>query len=196
MLSNGSPSLSVLICEMGSHTRHEMAVMVTSGDALRGPPPWGALESCSLATAAHMALDVPALQLRELSRTRRVTTSPRGRPMTTAQSACSGPRMSMVPVGSRYCWPQAPGKGAGGQVSKSVPPARQCGGLSKLGKKNSRLGWLGSSYSPPRPCRKPQARRRLRGSQHHHLRHRAAPDAPARGRRCGQWVTEARIPTL
>lgn len=62
---------------------------------------------------AQVALDVPALQLRELSRTWRVTTSPSGRPIATTQSARPGPRMSMVPVGSRCCRPQAPGEGAG-----------------------------------------------------------------------------------
>lgn len=90
----------------------------------------------SLAAVAHMALDVPALQLRELLRTWRVTTSPRGRPIATAQSACPGPRKSMVPVGSRCCRPQAPGQGAGAQVSRASgwsTPSRTGLGVSTLG---------------------------------------------------------------
>lgn len=90
----------------------------------------------SLAAVVPMALDVPALQLRELSRTWRVTTSPRGRPIATAQSACPEPRRSMVPVGSRCCRPQAPGQGAGAQVSRASgwsTPSRTRLGVSTLG---------------------------------------------------------------
>lgn len=117
--------------------------------------------SCSLvpggltpAAVVHTAPDVPALQLRELSRTCRVTTSPRGRPMATAQSACPGPRMSMVPVGSRCCWPQVPGKTAGAWVNRASgrgtpPPQGRAGGFRVRGKPGRWGGW-----HPPRPHQK------------------------------------------
>jgi hypothetical protein len=60
-----------------------------------------------------VAKDLPALQLRELWRTWRVTTSPKGRPIATTQSACPRPRMSMVPKGSRCCLPQTPAETTG-----------------------------------------------------------------------------------
>lgn len=107
------------------------------------------LGGLALAALAHTARDVPALQLRELSRTWRVTTSPRGRPMATAQSARPGPRMSIVPIGSRCCRPQAPGKATGAPGEQSFWVGRAS--LAGWGLEFSMLGgrqageWLASS---------------------------------------------------
>lgn len=99
----------------------------------------------SLGRRSSRGLDLPALQLRELSRTWRVSTSPRGRPMATAQSAGPAPRKSMAPVGSRCCRPQGPGQGAGDRASGWGIPRGQGWGVC--------VGGKGSC--PPRPSRKP-----------------------------------------
>lgn len=133
-----------------------------------------ALAGPSLAAGAHVVLDVPALQLRELSRTWRVTTSPRGRPIATAQSACPGPRKSMTPVGSRCCRPQAPGQGAGAQVSGASGwgiPSRAGLGVSRLGKESEvrRGAFSGQGRDIT-----------IQGTE-------PLLDAPARGRQCVHW---------
>lgn len=131
-------------------------------------------QTLGLATAAPVAPDIPALQLREPSRNRRVTTSPRGRPMATAQSGRAVPRMSMIPVGPRCCRPQTPSKQAAGRRVSSTPRWRVPLGAGPGEEPGS---WGGSC--PPRPHQKPsRVSRALRGSVHHHPRHRATPDAP------------------
>lgn len=106
------------------HSSHETALKMESRNIAGASPchQWDSLESCCQSPSpavAHTPLDVPALHLRELSRIWRVTTSPRGLPMATTQSSCPFPRMSMVPVGSRYCLPQAPTKEKRSEVTRT-----------------------------------------------------------------------------
>lgn len=96
--------------------------------------------------------------------------------MATAQSVCPGPRMSMVPVGSRCCRPQAPGKRAGARVNRASGGQMPAAGRGSILGRSLAGGGLASSWAPPEAGL--GQGRELHGSRSLHPGPRAASGCP------------------